>query len=50
MDQHHYETSSSAQGNIMKLFEKTNRHGKYSVTVSAAESWNKMQKQLKYAT
>ena len=31
----------------MKLFYKTNRYGKYSVTVSAVESWNKIQKQLK---
>ena len=31
----------------MKLFYKTNRYGKYSITVSAVESWNKMQKQLK---
>ena len=46
-DQHNYETSSSTQGNLMKLFYKTNRYGKYSVTVSAVESWNKIQKQLK---
>ena len=46
-DQHNYETSSSAQGNLMKLFYKTNRYGKYLITVSAAESWNKIQKQLK---
>ena len=46
-DQHNYETSSSAQGNLMKLFYKTNRYGKYSITVSAAESWKKIQKQLK---
>ena len=39
-DQHNYETSSSTQGNLMKLFYKTNRSGKYSITVSAAESWN----------
>ena len=45
-DQHNYETSSSTQGNLMKLFYKTNRYGKYSITVSAAESWNKIQKQL----
>ena len=25
----------------------TNRHGKYSTTVSAIDSWNKIQKQLK---
>ena len=31
----------------MKLFYKTNRYGKYSITVSAVESWNKIQKQLK---
>ena len=46
-DQHNYETSSSTQGNFMKLFHKTNRYGKYSITVSAGESWNKIQKQLK---
>ena len=37
----------SAQGNFTKLFYKTNRYRKYSVTVSAVESWNKIQKQLK---
>ena len=31
----------------MKPFYKTNRYGKYSITVSAVESWNKIQKQLK---
>ena len=31
----------------MKPFYKTNRYGKYSLTVSAVESWNKVQKQLK---
>ena len=31
----------------MKLFYKTNRYGKYSINVSAAESRNKIQKQLK---
>ena len=46
-DQHNYETSSSTQGNLMKLFYKTDRYGKYSITVSAVESWNKIQKQLK---
>ena len=46
-DQHNYETSSSAQDNLMKPFYKTNRYGKYSITVSATESWNKIQKQLK---
>ena len=42
-DQHNYET----QGNLMKLFYKTNRYGKYSITISAVESWNKIQQQLK---
>ena len=28
----------------MKRFYKTDRYGKYSITVSAAESWNKIQK------
>ena len=46
-DQHNYETSSSTQGNLMELFYKTDRHGKYSITVSTVESWNKIQKQLK---
>ena len=46
-DQHKYETSSSTQGSLMKRFYKTNRCGKYSITVSAVESWNKTQKQLK---
>ena len=47
-DQHNYKTSSSTQGNLTKLFYKTSRYGKYSITVSAVESWNKIQKQLKY--
>ena len=29
------------------FFYKTNRYGKYSIAVSAIESWNKIQKQLK---
>ena len=31
----------------MKLFHKTKRCGKYSITVNAVEKWNKTQKQLK---
>ena len=46
-NKHNYETSSSTQGNLMKLLYKTNGYGKYSITVSAVESWNKIQKQLK---
>ena len=49
-DKHNYETSSSTQGNLMKLFQKTIWYGKYSITVSAVESWNKIQKQLRFAT
>ena len=29
------------------IYIHTNRYGKYSITVSAVESWNKIQKQLK---
>ena len=43
-DQHNYETSSSTQGNLMKPFYKTNRYGKYSITASAVELWNNIQK------
>ena len=46
-DQHNYETSSSTQGNFIKRFYKTKRYGKFSITVSAVETWNKIQKQLK---
>ena len=46
-DQHNYETSSSTQGSLMKLFYKTDRYGKYSITVNAVELWNKIQKQPK---
>ena len=47
-DQHEtYETSISTKGDLTKLFYKTNGYGKYSITVSAVESWNKIQKQLK---
>ena len=46
-DQHNYESSSSAQRNLIKLFYKTKRYGKYSITVTAVELWNKIQEQLK---
>ena len=46
-DQHNYETSSSTQSNLVKHFYKTKRYEEYSITVSAVESWNKIQKQLK---
>ena len=37
----------TAQGNLMKLFYKMNRFWKYSITIRAVESWNKIQKLLK---
>ena len=46
-DQHNYETSGSTHVNFKKHFYKTNRYGKYSITISAVELWNKIQKQLK---
>ena len=46
-DQYDYETLSSVQGNLTKLFYQINRYGKYSITVSAVELWNKIQKQQK---
>ena len=44
-DQQNYETASSTQGNLVKHFYKTNRYEKYSIAVSAVESWNKIHKQ-----
>ena len=46
-DQHNHETSTSKNDNLIKLFYKANRYGKYSIIASAVESWNKIQKQLK---
>ena len=46
-EQHNFETSSSTKGNLIKLFYKTSRYGKYSITASANELWDKTQKQLK---
>ena len=46
-DRRNYETSSSTRSNPIKRFYKTKRYGKYSITVSTVESWNKIQKQLK---
>ena len=46
-DQHNYDTSSSTESNLMKVFYKANRYGKYSITVSVVKLWNKIQKQLK---
>ena len=41
-DQHNCETSSSTQGNLIDLFYKTNRYGKYPITVNPVELWNKI--------
>ena len=49
-DEHNYETSSSTQGSLTKRFYKTNKYRKYSITVSAAESWNKIKKTTKKYT
>ena len=49
-DQHNYETSSSTQDNLTKLFYKTNKYRKYSITVSAVESWKKIKKTTKKYT
>ena len=46
-DQNNYENLSSTQVKLIKRFYKTKRYGKYSITVSVVESWNKIQKQLK---
>ena len=32
-DQHSYQTSCSTKRNLIKLFYKTNRYGKYSITI-----------------
>ena len=45
--QHNIKISSSIKANVKKLFYKTNRYGKYSVTVSPIEPCKKIQKQLK---
>ena len=42
-----YETSNSTHSNLIKLFYKIKRYRKYSITVSAVELCNKIQKQLK---
>ena len=46
-DQYNYETLGSTQGYLIIHFYKTKRYGKYSITVHAVESWNKIQNQLK---
>ena len=46
-DQHNYETSSFRQDNFIKSSYRTNGYGKYSIIASAADSWKKIQEQLK---
>ena len=46
-DKHNYKTSSSTQGILKNCFYKTNRYGRYSITISDVELWNKIQNQLK---
>ena len=43
-DQHNYVT---ALDNLIQLFYKTNRYGKYQITLSDVELWNKIEKQIK---
>ena len=43
---HHYSTTSSMRGHLHKKSFRTNNFGKFSVTVSANDSWNKMQDQM----
>ena len=40
---HNYETSSTSKHHLYKQSYKTNAYGKFSVKISAAESWNKTQ-------
>ena len=47
LDQHDNETSISIQSNLIKRFCKTNRYGKYSITVSVVELWSEIQKTTK---
>ena len=42
---HHYSATFSIKGLHKKSF-RTNNFGKFSVTVSAMDSWNKMQDQM----
>ena len=44
-DQYNYETST--QGNLKKVFYRTNSFGKYSITLSVVESWKKNPKTIK---
>ena len=43
---HHYSTTSSVKGYLHKKSFRRNNFGKFFVTVSAIDSWNKMQDQM----
>ena len=43
---HHYSTSSSMKSHLHKKSFRANNCGKFSVPVSAMDSWNKMQGQM----
>ena len=43
---HHYSTTSSVKGYLHKKSFRRNNFGKFSVPVSAIDSWNKMQDQM----
>ena len=43
---HHYKTTFSIKGHLHKKSLWTNNFGKFSVTVSAIDSWNKIQDQM----
>ena len=43
---HHYSTTFSIKGHLLKKSFRTNNFGKFSVTVSAIDSWNKIQDQM----
>ena len=47
---HHYSTTSYVKVHLQKKSFKTNNFGKFSVTVSAIDSWNKMQDQIGEST
>ena len=45
-DIHNYETSSSANDHLFKQSYRTNAYGKYSLKISAIDSWNEIQDQM----
>ena len=43
---HHYNTSSFTKNRLHKKSFRTNTFGKFSITVSVIDSWNKMQSKV----